>query len=156
MYKSLDFNNGDINNSISGYVVTKEYNNWHNFLNEWCEDYADLLIKSIIDSEIENIYVLKNIFVDEDSRGCGIGTHLMNIFLEDVTCNDIVLLAADLQEEQMQGFNLVQWYENFNFYPITTTEDICLMASDNNNILSNVNDLIQASKTTKKQKLMHN
>jgi hypothetical protein len=65
-------------------------------------------------------------------------------------------LAADLQEEQMQGFNLVQWYENFNFYQITTTEDICLMACDRNQILSNVNDLIQASKIPKNTKFKHN
>ncbi len=124
---------------LSGYAVSKDKNNWHNYLNEWLIDYADIVIEKVNNSpEIENVFVLKNIYVEEGMRGQGIGGSLMGSFFDELEGGSIVLLSADLKEGQQEGFDLVDWYKGYGFYPVASTSDICLMALDDGMILENI------------------
>lgn len=59
------------------------------------------------------VAILKNVNVDEAHRGRGIGTRLLNEFLDKGDDARTVLLVCDLQETN--NFNLRSWYEGFGF-----------------------------------------
>lgn len=73
------------------------------------------------------IAVLKNIWVEEDSRGNGVGTELMEWFMNEAKGRDInvIYLIADTGEDN--AFDIVSWYESFGFKKETTLEDYPLM-----------------------------
>lgn len=126
--------------SFEGYVVSKKEENWKIYLqNEILnEKVVDFLIKTIEASNIDEIAVLRNINVDDEFRGCGNGDLLMGDFLDAATSDNnaqLVLLCADLQESQQEGFKLLKWYSNYEFEKVYANNDIMLMAWDVNNSL---------------------
>jgi GNAT superfamily N-acetyltransferase len=67
------------------------------------------------------IAILKNMFVEEEQRGKGIGNYLLNEFISKATSLNAkcILLESDTGEEQEKGFDLTKWYENKGFTKIT-------------------------------------
>lgn len=76
------------------------------------------------------VAVLKNLWVEEEERGQGYGTELMELFLSAVQEEDIrhVYLIADNLEEN--AFNLVSWYESYGFRKITPKDECPLMYAE--------------------------
>lgn len=60
------------------------------------------------------ITVLTHLSVDKSKRGKGIGTDLVNKFL-DASESPVVILIADELQEQTKGFSLDTFYEGFGF-----------------------------------------
>lgn len=73
------------------------------------------------------IAVLKTMWVEEDARGQGTGSQLMEEFLELVRDQDIqhIYLVADTYEDN--AFDLVSWYESYGFRKVTSKEHCPLM-----------------------------
>lgn len=60
------------------------------------------------------ITIMTHLSVDEDRRGKGVGTELVNEFLE-LADSPIVILIADETNDQNKGFSLETFYEGFGF-----------------------------------------
>lgn len=58
------------------------------------------------------VAILKNMYVEDEDRGLGIGTDLLQNFLYESKYNGAksVILISDEAQEQEQGFNLTNWY----------------------------------------------
>jgi hypothetical protein len=97
-------------------VIHKDINR----LNNW-------LVKNRIDKYKINlsglklpVSILKNINVDEEQRNMGYGNILMEEFIEESCVNGAksIILESDRTEHQLTGFNLDQWYLNWDFEKI--------------------------------------
>ena len=92
------------------------------------ENIKTWLIKNGINQEINlplPIAFLNNINVEEEDRGQGIGTELLYDFEAEASFHGAksILLLAGLDEEQIQGFNLEQWYLNNDYEVLTKDGD---------------------------------
>lgn len=104
------------NGSIEGYEVSTGDENYQNWLvSEVGREKAKFFIDRII-ARYTKVAVLKNLYVDEEHRGEGIGNDLMDTFINST--DGIILLAADKYEDQAEGFDLVRWYEGWGFHII--------------------------------------
>ena len=61
------------------------------------------------------VAILKNVWVDEESRGQGVGSELMSKFFDEAEEASSFVLIADSEQTQNQGFNLSKWYEGYGF-----------------------------------------
>lgn len=89
----------------------------NNFKN-WLNSYGDFDFTEEISKDIEiPVGCLKNINVDNDFRGEGIGNKILNYFIDECIENDVknIILVADLDEKQIEGFDLVKWYKSKGF-----------------------------------------
>ena len=105
--------------SLFGYVVdTRECN-----LKNWLEDIEQVDQLDTIRSSYDRVAIIKNIWVDEDARGQGIGTSLLDDALYEAELNgaQAVLLEADTSEDNR--FNLVSWYKDFEFDIISKQDE---------------------------------
>lgn len=66
---------------------------------------------------------IENVNVEEDARGQGVGNQLMDRFFEEAWNAEAILLIADSGEEQLSGFELVRWYEGYDFEVIGMSGD---------------------------------
>lgn len=67
-------------------------------------------------SELEGpVAILKNMWVEEDARGQGVGGALMDAFFEEAWDAESFVLLADKSQEQLEGFDLEKWYEGYGF-----------------------------------------
>ena len=101
--------------SLFGYVVdSKECN-----LSNWLEEINQLDSLNMIRTTYERVALFKNIWVEDDERGKGIGTSLLSDGLHEAELNgaQAVLLEADTLENNK--FDLVKWYEDFGFETIS-------------------------------------
>ena len=113
--KTIDISQGD------GSVVFGVVHNNPENIKTW-------LIKNGIDQKINlplPIAFLNNINVEEEDRGQGIGTELLYDFEAEANFHGAksILLLAGLDEEQIQGFNLEQWYLNNDYEVLTRDGD---------------------------------
>ena len=113
--KTIDISQGD------GSVVFGVVHNNPENIKTW-------LIKNGIHQEISlplPIAFLNNINVEEEDRGQGIGTELLYDFEAEASFHGAktILLLAGLDEEQIQGFNLEQWYLNNDYEVLTRDGD---------------------------------
>jgi ribosomal protein S18 acetylase RimI-like enzyme len=67
--------------------------------------------------------------VDDDSRGQGYGSDLMDQFFSEVgeQAVEAIILFADLSESQEDGFDLVRFYEGYDFEVVKKYPDGVLM-----------------------------
>jgi len=85
-------------------------------LNNWIKsEKIQANFDSISDKDIFPIGILKNINVEEEYRGQGFGLDLMDSFLVECSHCSYITLIADLDEEQRENFNIVDWYKSFGF-----------------------------------------
>ena len=71
--------------------------------------------KYLIQSLEMPVAILKNIFVPVEQRGEGVGSQLMDYFIEEADKARTIILIADSDQSQAEGFNLVKWYESYGF-----------------------------------------
>lgn len=89
-----------------------------NSFRKWLNQYGDFDIIDEISQYIDlPIGCIKNIKINSEFRNKGFGNKLLNIFIDECIKNDVdnVLLIADLDEEQIDGFDLVKWYKSKDF-----------------------------------------
>lgn len=130
----------DIVGTVFGSKVPIDNQKWKTFILERLNysDYAEHVIKNIESSTIKTIGILENIHVHDSYQGQGIGTELMNLFMQATLDCEAIVLIADLKQNQKMGFNLTNWYEEYNFIAYCHTEDFSLMILDKNNYLDNL------------------
>lgn len=68
-----------------------------------------------IKERFETIAILTNMSVEEEYRGDGLGTELLEGFIDDAVEKqaEAIILVADTGENN--EFNLVEWYEEYGF-----------------------------------------
>jgi len=98
--------------SLEGYVVDTSEPQLKNYLQSQhaSNDIADMLA-----NKYSRIGIIRNLYVDEDSRGQGIGNDLIGSAIDDAFNNgaEAIVLVSDTGEENQ--FDLTKWYEGFGF-----------------------------------------
>ena len=98
---------------LIGYVTTSSKPQFRNYLESQGVD--DNLIQQL-STKYPIIAILRNMYVDEDYRGQGIGSDLVSDALNDAAMEGAMamVLVADMHEGNK--FDLSKWYEeNFDF-----------------------------------------
>ena len=118
IYKSLSFDSE--NGGIEAYVADSNLPNIANFLDS--EGVSPNFRNKII-SKFSRIGVIKNIWVNEDNRGKGIGNSMLSEIIDNMFNYDTgaILLVVDRYEENK--FDLEKWYTGFGFEKIALTAD---------------------------------
>lgn len=120
-FRSITFNDekeDDLWYSIDGYEVNIDEENWQNWISDKIENPEKFINE--IKNKYKRIAIIKNLNVDEELRGQGLGNTLMSYFFNETTA-DIILLIADISESQLPGFDLSKFYENWGFEYIMPT-----------------------------------
>lgn len=101
--------------SLFGYVVDASEVNLANYFDDHI-DYASQVM-DLLRERREVVALLRNLAVDEDCRGQGIGSALVSRFLEEAEKAGATafILISDENESQADGFVLAEWYESFGF-----------------------------------------
>lgn len=105
----------------SGYVVESCREQVRNYLSEFT-DHAPK-IADWLREHIGFVGILKNLNVNEEARGQGVGTQLLEGFLVDALHHQAgaVILIADAAESQQDGFILERWYASYDFATVMST-----------------------------------
>lgn len=115
---SMEFKIHENNNHIIAMNLDVSSQDFFEYLDSvLSEDRPKRLVSYLLDKKINQICLIKNIWVDENERGKGIGKKLMNQVL-DAHKDVPVLLLADYLESQKDGFSLIDWYDKFGFETI--------------------------------------
>jgi len=124
--KNINLESENSEGCLEGYIVNCLEENYQNFLLNNVENSEQLntIINFIKENKIEKILVVKNLNVNEEYQGQGIGRSLLDEALEDC---DISILISDKYESQREGFNLNKFYEDSDFLTITETSAGSLM-----------------------------
>lgn len=113
---NLDDCTVDTVNTISGYV-TRDLNQISNYLGDKMT-YVDLGV-------FKDKYcgVIKNLYVEEPSRGNGVGSRLLDMFIERAYGHgcDLIILESDTAE--LNEFDLTDWYLSKGFDYLEKKED---------------------------------
>jgi len=100
--------------SIEGFAVSTNEENVFIFLEgeDYLEEWGEL-------SKNQRVAVVKNFYVEEEERGNGYGTELLDAFLSEADFHDVdkVILIADMTENNQM--NLMEWYQNRDFQVIS-------------------------------------
>lgn len=98
--------------SLEGYVIDSSAPQLTNYLHS--QGASDDVIDQI-KSQFTRIAILRNMSVDEDNRGQGIGNDLVSNAIENAAHNgaEAIVLVSDTGEDNQ--FDLTKWYEGFGF-----------------------------------------
>ena len=98
--------------SLEGYVVSTDKPNISNYLQS--QGATPGLINSIM-QRYKTLGLIRNMYVDDDYRGQGIGNDLVSNAIDDAAGDgaDAIILVSDTDEDN--SFNLTKWYEGFGF-----------------------------------------
>lgn len=98
--------------SLEGYVVSTDKPNITNYLQS--QGASPELITYII-KKYKMLGLIRNMYVDDEMRGQGIGNDLVGNAIDDAAAagSDAILLVSDQNEDNK--FNLTKWYEGFGF-----------------------------------------
>ncbi len=113
----LDSDNGN----VFGYAISTRLPNIGHYLADFTPQSE--AIAAHLQAAAPCAALIKNMNVDEDARGQGEGNQLMCEFMDDAGDfgAEVMLLVADTGEDQQEGFNLVTWYEGFDFETVLIT-----------------------------------
>lgn len=113
--------------ALDGYVVDATEPNLENYLREHTN--LSKVIMLHLRQRGERVALLRNIRVDEDSRGQGYGGQLVDQFCQEAEAAGATayLLICDTLEEQVGEFDLCAWYEAFGFCSVYETSQGPLM-----------------------------
>lgn len=101
--------------SVQG-IIHQERQNLLNWLElEKVDNVTYQIIKKIPDNKLLPVAILKNINIYDEYKNQGFGNEGMNQFLDEAIGVSIIILIADMGENQSKGFDLVKWYEKFGF-----------------------------------------
>lgn len=112
--------------AVEAYVCGRDDENWLNYLDEM--GMRSAMIDAIAAAPVARVAVLRDIDVDEDARGKGLGTSLMNDIMAafEQQGAEVVLIFADMQVTN--EFDLVRWYRNWGFESVDRDElSPCMM-----------------------------
>lgn len=104
--------------SIDGYVVDTSKEQLENYLTK--QGASQHTINSLKES-FRRIAIIRNLWVDDEHRGEGIGTELMESAIENAFANNaeaIVLIADTGEDNSQMGKTLEQWYSSMGFKTI--------------------------------------
>ena len=98
--------------SLDGYVVDTDQPQLANYLSS---QHAAPNIAEYLAQRFSRIGIIKNMYINDDSRGQGLGKELFDGAIDAAYENgaEAILLVADTQEQN--AFNLVDWYKNYGF-----------------------------------------
>ena len=101
--------------AITGYLNSTHEENWQNYLMEFFSQEEVLKIKEyLLSLNIQELVVLKNLSMDLQDKGKGIGSKLLIEFINEASGVPILLVCDNL-EIQKEGFVLSTWYESYGF-----------------------------------------
>lgn len=112
--------------SYYGYVVSTEEENLKNWLEEEIND--DGYVYDLIKNATDEVFILKNLNIDEEFQGRGFGKQILEDAIENAEAPTI--LMCDMGESQRSFFKLEIFYENQGFETILTINNYPLMASE--------------------------
>lgn len=123
MYE-IDINHeshNELRGSVYGYV-TSNYSNGLRYISSKCSKYE---INAFLDTLPPTYAVLKSMKVDESGRGCGVGTKMLDNFIEDSAYHGAkaIYLIADTLESNY--FDIVEWYTSYGFERLDITNKYC-------------------------------
>lgn len=102
----------DSESNVFGYLTSIEEDNAFNYLNAFFSDETIQDIRAWLKEEkIFEFAILRNIYVDEEDRGKGVGKSLVSNFIIKSHHLPVILLASPDEE----SFNLQAWYEKLGF-----------------------------------------
>ena len=104
--------------SLEGYVVDTSAPQLTNYLTS---QGADARLATAIASKFSTIAIIKNMYVDDESRGKGIGSQLLESAIDEAFAYgaEAIVLVADMAEDnQALGKSLDQWYASYGFTKI--------------------------------------
>lgn len=113
--------------SLEGYVVDTDQPQLENYLTS--QGAAPELIKALRD-RYNRIAIIRNMWVDEELRGGGIGTDLVGQAIGDAFSSgaEAIILVADMAESNLMPLD--KWYESFGFKTIGTAGGDPVMVMD--------------------------
>lgn len=99
---------------MDAYVVDTSMENAENYLKS--KGYSEASVAEI--RKHKRVCIILGIRVDEEHRGEGIGTELLEEIIENASIygSEIIILEADTSESN--DFDLVEWYEGYEFKTI--------------------------------------
>lgn len=104
---------------IEGYLTDQYQENIKNWLSDkvLAEDLEKII--AVISENYPNSFfaVIKNINVPASKRNQGIGNELIDFFIDKVSDASLIFLEVDMEEDN--NFNLIDWYEGFGFENIS-------------------------------------
>jgi GNAT superfamily N-acetyltransferase len=135
--------------TLSGYSVSSNQENYKNFLidNISNEMLANKIVEFIKNKDFNDIVIIKNLNVDEEYRGQGIGRNLLE---EAISEAEIAILISDKYEIQNKGFVLDKFYINSDFEPVLDTSSGSLMIYPSE-IALEIKDMLNLKKKNKSQ-----
>jgi len=103
--------------SLEGYVMSTDKPNINNYLQS--QGATPELINNIA-NRYKTLALIRNMYVDDDYRGQGIGNDLVSNAIDDAASNgaDAIILVSDTDEDN--PFDLTKWYEGFGFEIVGT------------------------------------
>lgn len=109
IYETIETTNGEAEIEASVCDVVSE-----NF-KDWCSDFGDpeKLISFVKNKSIEQIAILKSVYVPDKERNKGIGNKLMDLFFNELN-DEVDAVILELGEEELP-FSLEKWYEGYGF-----------------------------------------
>jgi ribosomal protein S18 acetylase RimI-like enzyme len=113
--------------SLEGYVVSTDKPNINNYLQS--QGATPELINNIT-KRYKTLALIRNMYVDDDYRGQGIGNDLVSNAIDDAVNNgaDAIILVSDTDEDN--PFDLTKWYEGFGFEVVGTAGNNPVMILD--------------------------
>ena len=113
--------------SLEGYVMSTGKPNINNYLQS--QGATPELINNIT-NRYKTLALIRNMYVDDDYRGQGIGNDLVSNAIDDAANNgaDAIILVSDTDEDN--PFDLTKWYEGFGFEIVGTAGTNPVMVLD--------------------------
>jgi ribosomal protein S18 acetylase RimI-like enzyme len=113
--------------ALEGYVVDTSASQLPNYLES---QHADKNLADALSKKFSRIGIIRNLYVDEDSRGQGIGNDLLGNAIDEAFSNgaQAILLVSDTAEENT--FDLTSWYKGFGFEVIGSAGGDSIMLLD--------------------------
>jgi ribosomal protein S18 acetylase RimI-like enzyme len=113
--------------SLEGYVMSTDKPNINNYLQS--QGATPELIDNIA-KRYKTLGLIRNMYVDDDYRGQGIGNDLVSNAIDDAANNgaEAIILVSDTDEDN--PFDLTKWYEGFGFEIVGTAGNNPVMILD--------------------------
>lgn len=147
--KNYSLEEDDFEGSIECYSVDTKKENLKNWLESEVGDNGQ--IYAAIQSLAKEILIIKNVYLEEEYRGQGLGQDIINEALGDSFSN-AAILVCDTYESQKSGFNLEKFYESVDFKTIETNSQNCPLMVYPEELANNIIEKLNQSITVKKNK----
>jgi len=83
----------------------------------------------VLEDCFDSIAMLSTLNVKKEHRGDSYGTQLVKHFIDRTKDSEIRILFANFETPQADGFNLIDFYAKYGFFPINCSQGQMLMVS---------------------------